>query len=209
MNARKPPRYQGKITSWKDEQGFGFITPNGGGATVFVHIKSFSSRGARPANDSIVTYELSANDKGQPRAENVAFARERIARPAPEPRATSALAIAAVFLALIALLVFTGKLPGFVFGLYLGLSAVAFVAYAIDKSAARNHRWRTQESTLHLLGLMGGWPGALVARQVLHHKSKKESFREAFRLTVVVNCSALFLLLSPWGADTLLLLGLG
>lgn len=97
MNARKPPRYQGKITSWKDEQGFGFITPNGGGATVFVHIKSFSSRGARPANDSIVTYELSANDKGQPRAENVAFARERIARPAPEPRATSALAIAQFF----------------------------------------------------------------------------------------------------------------
>jgi uncharacterized membrane protein YsdA (DUF1294 family)/cold shock CspA family protein len=209
VNARKPPRYQGKITSWKDEQGFGFITPNGGGATVFVHIKSFSSRGTRPANDSIVTYELSTNDKGQPRAENVAFARERIARPAPTPPATSALAIAAVFLALIALLVFTGKLPGFVFGLYLGLSAVAFIAYAIDKSAARNHRRRTRESTLHLLGLMGGWPGALVARHVLHHKSKKESFREAFRLTVVVNCSGLFLLLSPWGANTLLMLGSG
>mgnify|MGYP003575355255 CR=1 FL=1 len=24
-------RYQGKITEWKDDQGFGFVTPNGGG----------------------------------------------------------------------------------------------------------------------------------------------------------------------------------
>jgi hypothetical protein len=30
-------RYQGKITNWKDEQGFGFITPNGTGTQIFVH----------------------------------------------------------------------------------------------------------------------------------------------------------------------------
>jgi uncharacterized membrane protein YsdA (DUF1294 family)/cold shock CspA family protein len=208
VNARKPPRYQGKITSWKDEQGFGFITPNGGGPTVFIHIKSFSRRGTRPANESIVTYNLTTNEKGQPRAENVAFARDRITRPASTPTPTSSISIAAVFLALVALLVWAGKLPAFVFGLYLALSTAAFIAYSVDKSAARNHQWRTQESTLHLLGLLGGWPGALVARQVLRHKSKKESFRAAFRLTVVVNCSVIFFLLSPWGANTLLMLGL-
>jgi hypothetical protein len=31
MNSLNNPRYQGKITSWKGEQGFGFIAPNGGG----------------------------------------------------------------------------------------------------------------------------------------------------------------------------------
>ena len=175
---------------------------------MFVHIKSFSRRGARPATDSIVTYELSTNEKGQPRAEHVAFARDRIARPASACTAASAVAIAAVFLVLIALLVLTGKLPGLVFGLYLGLSAVAFLAYYVDKSAAQNNRWRTAENTLHLLGLAGGWPGALVARHVLRHKSKKESFRSAFRLTVVLNCSVLLWLLSPWGVDTLVMLGL-
>lgn len=40
-------RYQGKITDWKDDKGFGFVTPNGGGPRVFVHIKSFSSRQRR------------------------------------------------------------------------------------------------------------------------------------------------------------------
>lgn len=31
-------RHQGKITNWKDEQGFGFVTPNGGGKDVFLHV---------------------------------------------------------------------------------------------------------------------------------------------------------------------------
>jgi cold shock CspA family protein len=39
-------RYQGKITTWKDDQGFGFITPNMGGEPVFVHIKAFRQSAA-------------------------------------------------------------------------------------------------------------------------------------------------------------------
>lgn len=33
-------RHQGKITTWKDDKGFGFITPNGGGEPVFLHVSS-------------------------------------------------------------------------------------------------------------------------------------------------------------------------
>jgi len=33
MRNQKAPRYQGRITSWKDDEGFGFITPNGAGPT--------------------------------------------------------------------------------------------------------------------------------------------------------------------------------
>jgi len=41
-----------------------------------------------------------------------------------------------------------------------------------------------------LLGLVGGWPGSLVAQQVLRHKSSKASFRRAFWGTVLVNITA-------------------
>ena len=76
--------------------------------------------------------------------------------------------------------------------LYLAASLAAAIAYGVDKSAALSGRWRTRESTLHLLALIGGWPGALVAQRVFHHKSRKSSFRLAFLATVALNCAALF-----------------
>ncbi|WP_454739750.1 DUF1294 domain-containing protein [Cupriavidus necator] len=40
-------------------------------------------------------------------------------------------------------------------------SVVTFFAYADDKTRASRNAWRTPETTLHLLALCGGWPGAL------------------------------------------------
>jgi len=70
---------------------------------------------------------------------------------------------------------------------YLVVSAATFLAYAADKSAARRHARRTPESTLHLLALAGGWPGALVAQQLLRHKTAKLRFRIMFWATVLLN----------------------
>nr|WP_245879679.1 DUF1294 domain-containing protein [Zobellella endophytica] len=86
---------------------------------------------------------------------------------------------------------------------YLGLSLAAYLAYALDKQAARQDQWRTKESTLHLLALFGGWPGALVAQHRLRHKSRKTSFRVVFWLTVALNLLALAWLLSAPGARML------
>ncbi|AAN54460.2 DUF1294 domain-containing protein [Shewanella oneidensis] len=82
-------------------------------------------------------------------------------------------------------------LPYGIAGMYLTLSLLTFIAYAIDKSAAKRGKWRTKESTLHLLALMGGWPGALFAQNLLRHKSVKASFRNVFWLTVVANLAVL------------------
>ena len=73
---------------------------------------------------------------------------------------------------------------------YMGLSVLAFVAYALDNSAARHGRWRTSEQSLHLFGIAGGWPGALLAQQLLRHKTAKPSFVAVFWGTVVVNVVA-------------------
>jgi uncharacterized membrane protein YsdA (DUF1294 family) len=74
---------------------------------------------------------------------------------------------------------------------YLAVSVVTAVAYGTDKSAAQSGRRRTRESTLHLLALIGGWPGALVAQRVFHHKSRKRSFQLVFLATIALNCCAL------------------
>lgn len=105
-----------------------------------------------------------------------------------------------LFLLFIAACTLTGRLPLAVFGLYTGASLLAFALYAWDKSAARGGRWRTAESTLHLIALLGGWPGSLLAQRVLRHKSSKASFLVAFRATVIVNCGVLGWLLVASGA---------
>lgn len=78
---------------------------------------------------------------------------------------------------------------------YLAASMLAFLAYALDKSAARNRRWRIPERHLHLLSLLGGWPGAWAAQQLLRHKTSKRAFQRVFWTTVLVNCAALSYLL--------------
>jgi uncharacterized membrane protein YsdA (DUF1294 family) len=73
---------------------------------------------------------------------------------------------------------------------YLAVSLACFAAYARDKSAARRKERRTPERTLLLLGLAGGWPGALLAQQWLRHKTVKQPFRQLFWVTVAVNAVA-------------------
>lgn len=66
-------------------------------------------------------------------------------------------------------------------------STAAFVAYAVDKRRAGTDARRIPERTLHLLGLAGGWPGALVAQRRFRHKTQKVRFRVVFWCTVVLH----------------------
>ena len=77
-------RYQGRIVDWKEHRGFGFITPNGGGARVFVHIKSLRRGEPRPDGNELVTYELVTGDAKGAHAQYVAYV-ERV-RAAPRTR---------------------------------------------------------------------------------------------------------------------------
>lgn len=70
---------------------------------------------------------------------------------------------------------------------YAVLSGLALTAYLLDKRAAQKGTGRIPEATLLVLGLAGGWPGALLAQRVLRHKTRKTSFQIAFWLTVILN----------------------
>jgi len=102
-----------------------------------------------------------------------------------------AVCVATLFLGAICGLAAREMVPLAVPAVYLTASVAAGIAYGMDKSAARRGTWRTPEKTLHVLALMGGWPGALVAQSVFRHKSRKVSFRFAFWATVALNCGAL------------------
>jgi uncharacterized membrane protein YsdA (DUF1294 family)/cold shock CspA family protein len=202
----KEMRYKGKIDIWKDDRGFGFITHKADGHQVFVHISSFFNRQRRPVGNEVVTYKLKTDAKGRPQAVSVAFSDESVPVISPALRNMSYLFLAAAFIYFVASATLIGKLPLPVLGIYLVASVVSFIAYALDKSAAKNDTWRTQESMLHLFAVIGGWPGALAAQMLFRHKSKKQSFQIVFWITVILNCVALGYLFSPSGSELFRLL---
>lgn len=106
-----------------------------------------------------------------------------------------ALAIAFILAAVLIL----GKFPQSLLWLYLSVSLVTFCIYAFDKLAAQKRTYRVPEKTLHLLSLLGGWPGALLAQEFLRHKTSKQSFRLVYWTTVIVNTGGMIFLLSQFG----------
>jgi len=191
-------RAKGKITSWNDEKGFGFITPLDGGKQIFVHIKAFNSR-KRPSLNQVVTYTESTDKRGRPRAEEVTRAGEVLFKDRKQSKNAYAFLIAIIFITIVSLSVLSNTIPFVILAYYLMVSIITFCWYWKDKSAAQRDDWRTPESTLHLLSLIGGWPGGLIAQQVLRHKSKKQSFRTVFWITVLLNCGVFIWFHTPEG----------
>jgi len=120
-------------------------------------------------------------------------------KPAKNTKRSIHITVASLFLGIVGITVFFSELPGWIFYLYAIVSLITFILYAIDKSAARRNAWRISEDKLHFFALAGGWPGALIAQQLLRHKTKKESFRSVFWVTVGVNVGLFVWLLTPNG----------
>ena len=76
-------RYQGRIASWNEARGFGFITPEQNGAEqaingarsagLFVHVTALQSDGRVPEPGERVTYLIGSGQDGKPRALQVFF----------------------------------------------------------------------------------------------------------------------------------------
>ena len=111
----------------------------------------------------------------------------RTRRGSPTQWGAATLFVLPAFLVLYLTVSLLWKPPLWIAGVYAAASVITFVVYALDKSAARNGNWRTPESTLHGLAIACGWPGALLAQQLLRHKSAKAKFRATFWITVILN----------------------
>ena len=183
-------RRQGVLADWNDKRGFGFIKPTTGGSRLFVHVSAFP-RSHRPAIGCEVTYAESRDERGRARADQVHYLTPPRSKRPRVVRMRLALAVVASFYALLAILALLDKMPVTLLAVSGALSVVTFLVYGQDKSAAKQDRWRTSESTLHVLALSGGWPGALIAQRFFRHKTKKQPFRAIFWFTVIANGVAL------------------
>ncbi|MFM7072922.1 MAG: DUF1294 domain-containing protein [Planctomycetota bacterium] len=88
--------------------------------------------------------------------------RESFSMPGPGP---ISLVFTSVFLGFVVGAVIVARLPLIVPLAYGGMSVATFLAYMTDKRAASNGQWRTAERSLHLLSLLCGRPGAMLAQK--------------------------------------------
>lgn len=185
-------RFRGQVAKWKDAEGYGFIVPAGQKARVFFHIRDVENRSVRPAEQDLVTFELVRDDKNRLRAANVQYQCAAKQDRGLSPGAVLAALVAFASLALLAACALLGMLSAWVPATFAACSLILYLVYGYDKSQAESGGWRVSESTLHVLALAGGWPGALIAQRVMRHKVSKSSFMAVYWSTVGVNCLALF-----------------
>jgi uncharacterized membrane protein YsdA (DUF1294 family)/cold shock CspA family protein len=208
-------RREGTIKTWNPERGFGFILPKDAGPDVFVHINAFQDKRPQAQEGLRVSFELEQTPEGKKRAKLVqvlAFKPATNTRPAPSAQAarrapkparggTATYVVIAAFVVVFLVAWVRWRISGWVAVAYVLLSVACYLAYAIDKSAAAAGTRRIPEATLHLLALLGGWPGAIAGQQFLRHKSSKARFRSVFWFTVTFNVVAFLLAFSPLGAS--------
>lgn len=182
-------RKQGRVFNWNDDRGFGFVSHESEGQ-IFLHIHAFEQgqRQRRPINGDLISYVLLRDDKNRTQAKQVQFVERRQFVSEKSELKSDSMNWTEFFVLFCVFIYLMMRLPQLIVMIYGALSLLTFIAYALDKSAAQSGQWRTKESTLHYLAILGGWPGAYLAQKYLRHKSKKKSFLTIFWVTVVFNC---------------------
>lgn len=81
----------------------------------------------------------------------------------------------------------------------LSINITTFIAYGVDKKAARQKDWRIPEKDLHTLEFLGGWIGAFLGQRFFKHKTSKKSFQTTYKLMIILEFAVIFGLLKYFG----------
>jgi len=215
MSQIRMNKQQGVIVRFDDHKGFGFIKVQDQGRDdeLFFHISEYLPP-RRPKVGDEVVFGSKRDNQGRLQAceiQELGFVQEKIAQKNGQIRRRNQqksqqaefeagqkkrLFLGAAFYGVLVLLAATTKLSWLFVGWYLALGVITYLSYAKDKAAAQQGEWRTPESTLHVLSVLGGWVGAMVAQTYLRHKSQKVEFRLVYYFTVVVNLALLLAVLT-------------
>jgi uncharacterized membrane protein YsdA (DUF1294 family)/cold shock CspA family protein len=179
--------HKGTLVLWNDDRGFGFVRPDHGGEDFFIHITAFrKGTTRRPEIGDHVHYQIAQEVRAKKRIayavlEGVPVQQFNQASQDPRYRLRRWLIYIVIRLPFLlscwVLWKTRNPIPLF---LYVFLSTLTILFYGADKKRALRNRWRIPESYLHLLELLGGWPGALLAQQDFRHKLTKGSYQKIF-----------------------------
>lgn len=195
--------HEGKIKTWKEDKGFGFIYPNNGGKDVFIHIRDLKHSNYKPRQGDCVCYQTVTDANGKTRAYDAfikgvelteTYRKKTFKNLRPQQKNNREYLFGTIPILMLAAIPFIFSIiliiqhRNFIpFFAYLLSSLLIFFIYAIDKTKAHKNEWRVSEKTLHILEFLGGWPGALITQRAIRHKNKKTSFQIVFRLIIAIH----------------------
>lgn len=193
----------GRVSQWDAAKGLGFVQPETGGERLLLRRADLQGRlrSQQPAVGEPLRFQVSADGRRALQVQSLApppAAQARAAAPAARPKAgvnSNRLLVIPVFALLLGLLHWQQPLPRPVPLLYGALSTALFLVYGLDKWAARKGQARVAEGSLHLIALLGGWPGALLGQQLFRHKTAKPAFLRLTWAMAALNISLLLALL--------------
>src|SRR6478672_3270559 len=148
----------GRISEWNEAKGYGWV--DAGGKRLFAHIKEFDRGQRRPVAGDEVSFTPGTDGQGRSRATALRLTKQ-----------AGRIGIGAwlLFVVLLVLPLLAGlflPVPGWVLPvLMVSVSVAAWFSYRSDKHRAEAGGWRVSEASLHLLELLGGWPGAFLAQR--------------------------------------------
>lgn len=182
----------GVVVMFDADRGFGFIRPAGArGATdqdVYVHVRNVEGRKNLHAGQR-VRYHLTRTSKGLAAIQVQAGSVFGI----PYLRFTL-IGIGSALLLLFGLATALDRPASLALWVALwagALSLATFGLYGWDKASAQAGHLRVPEVVLHLLGALGGTPGAFVAMRLFRHKTSQPRFQAIFWIIVAAQLGVL------------------
>lgn len=61
---------KGVLKTWKEDRGFGFISPDDGGKDIFIHISALKGTSRRPVAGDLIYYQIARDNRGKYKAIN-------------------------------------------------------------------------------------------------------------------------------------------
>lgn len=167
-----------KIVEWNDQKGFGFLQT--GKAKVFLHRRDFAERHKKPEVGDVISFTIGRDVKGRSCATNAIHVNDG-------GRISVLVLIVLGCLLVLPVYALQRHGPALIWGggLVLVMSLFSYWSDVVDKRSAKEKTWRSSETGLHVIELLGGWPGAFLAQRRLRHKCSKESYQIVFWLIVI------------------------